>query len=142
MNFCLLLGFGYLLEDRDRPVFAVVPRGRTSRRRQAGSTAKVVTWASSLLVPDGLFVASDLMALDALAVLREHGLRVPGDVAVVGFDDSVAATQACPPLTTVRQPVEEMAKALTLTLLDRIGDPHAPITSRVFPRKLIPRAST
>lgn len=91
---------------------------------------------------DGLFVASDLMALDALAVLREHGLRVPADVAVVGFDDSVAATQARPPLTTVRQPVEEMAKALTLTLLDRIGDPDAPITSRVFPPKLIPRAST
>jgi DNA-binding LacI/PurR family transcriptional regulator len=91
---------------------------------------------------DGLFVASDLMALDALAVLREHGLRVPEDIAVVGFDDSVAATQARPPLTTVRQPVEEMAKALTLTLLDRIGDPDAPITSRVFPPKLIPRAST
>jgi len=91
---------------------------------------------------DGLFVASDLMALDALAVLREHGLRVPDDVAVVGFDDSVAATQARPPLTTVRQPVEEMAKALTLTLLDRIGDPDAPVTSRVFPPKLIVRAST
>jgi DNA-binding LacI/PurR family transcriptional regulator len=91
---------------------------------------------------DGLFVASDLMALDALAVLREHALRVPADVAVVGFDDSVAATQARPALTTVRQPVEEMAKALTLTLLDRIGDPDAPITSRVFPPKLIQRAST
>jgi DNA-binding LacI/PurR family transcriptional regulator len=91
---------------------------------------------------DGLFVASDLMALDALAVLREHALRVPDDVAVVGFDDSVAATQARPALTTVRQPVEEMAKALTLTLLDRIGDPDAPITSRVFPPKLVPRAST
>jgi DNA-binding LacI/PurR family transcriptional regulator len=91
---------------------------------------------------DGLFVASDLMALDALAVLREHSLRVPEDVAVVGFDDSVAATQARPALTTVRQPVEEMAKALTLTLLDRINDPDAPITSRVFPPKLIPRAST
>lgn len=91
---------------------------------------------------DGLFVASDLMALDALAVLREHGRRVPEDVAVVGFDDSVAATQARPALTTVRQPVEEMAKALTLTLLDRIGDPDAPVTSRIFPPKLVVRAST
>jgi DNA-binding LacI/PurR family transcriptional regulator len=91
---------------------------------------------------DGLFVASDLMALDALAVLREHGLRVPQDVAVVGFDDSVAATQARPALTTIRQPVEEMAKALTRTLLDRIGDPDAPITSRVFPPKLVRREST
>ena len=91
---------------------------------------------------DGIFVASDLMALDAVAVLREHALRVPQDVAVVGFDDSDAATQARPALTTVRQPVEEMAKALTLTLLDRIGDPDAPITSRVFPPKLIQRASS
>jgi DNA-binding LacI/PurR family transcriptional regulator len=91
---------------------------------------------------DGLFVASDLMALDALPVLREHGLRVPDDVAVVGFDDSVAATQARPALTTVRQPVEEMAKALTLTLLDRIADPDAPVTSRVFPPKLVVRASS
>ena len=91
---------------------------------------------------DGLFIASDLMALDAVPVLREHGLRVPEDVAVVGFDDSVAATQVRPALTTIRQPVEEMAKALTRTLLDRIGDPDAPITSRVFPPKLVRRAST
>lgn len=91
---------------------------------------------------DGLFVASDLMALDAMAVLREHARQVPEDVAVVGFDDSVAATQARPALTTVRQPVEDMARALTLTLLDRIGDPDAPVTSRVFPPKLVPRAST
>ncbi|GAA3388904.1 LacI family DNA-binding transcriptional regulator [Cryptosporangium minutisporangium] len=90
---------------------------------------------------DGVFVASDLMALDVLAVLREHALRVPEDVGVVGFDDSVAATQARPALTTVRQPVEEMAKALTLSLLDRIGDPDAPITSRIFPPKLIPRST-
>jgi DNA-binding LacI/PurR family transcriptional regulator len=91
---------------------------------------------------DGLFVASDLMALDALAVLRERSLRVPQDVAVVGFDDSVAATQARPALTTVRQPVEDMARALTETLLHRIGNPDAPITSQVFPPKLIIRAST
>jgi DNA-binding LacI/PurR family transcriptional regulator len=91
---------------------------------------------------DGLFIASDLMALDAVPVLREHALRVPEDVAVVGFDDSVAATQARPALTTIRQPVEEMAKALTRTLLDRIGDPDAPITSRVFPPKLVRREST
>jgi DNA-binding LacI/PurR family transcriptional regulator len=91
---------------------------------------------------DGLFIASDLMALDAVPVLREHALRVPEDVAVVGFDDSVAATQVRPALTTIRQPVEEMAKALTRTLLDRIGDPDAPITSRVFPPKLVRRAST
>lgn len=108
-----------------------------------GSGARAMEELLATGVPfDGLFVASDLMALDALAVLREHSLRVPEDVAVVGFDDSVAATQARPALTTVRQPVEDMARALTLTLLDRIGDPDAPITSRVFPPKLVIRAST
>ena len=53
---------------------------------------------------DGIFVASDLMATGALSVLRERGRSVPGDVAVVGFDDSPAATSSAIPLTTVHQP--------------------------------------
>ncbi|MEN3358988.1 MAG: hypothetical protein V7637_2970 [Mycobacteriales bacterium] len=91
--------------------------------------------------PDGLFVASDLMAVGALTVLAERGLRVPQDVAIVGFDDSVAAVEARPPLTTVAQPVEEMARALTLTLLDRIADPDGPVTSRIFAPQLVIRDS-
>jgi DNA-binding LacI/PurR family transcriptional regulator len=91
--------------------------------------------------PDGLFVASDLMALGAMTVLAERGLRVPQDVAVVGFDNSVAAVEARPPLTTVAQPVEEMARALTLALLDRIADPDGPVTSRIFAPRLIVRES-
>jgi DNA-binding LacI/PurR family transcriptional regulator len=90
---------------------------------------------------DGLFVASDLMALGALAVLAERGLRVPDDVAVVGFDDSVAAQEARPELTTVRQPVEEMGRTLTAMLLERIGDPEAPITARIYRPRLVVRES-
>lgn len=92
--------------------------------------------------PDGLFVASDLMALGALAVLAERGLRVPQDIAVVGFDDSVAAVEARPPLTTVQQPIEEMARALTLTLLDRIAAPERPVTSQIFAPRLVIRESS
>lgn len=55
---------------------------------------------------DGLFVASDLMATGTLRVLEERGLRVPEDVAIVGFDDSPAASTARVPLTTVAQPSE------------------------------------
>ena len=69
---------------------------------------------------DGLFVASDLMALGALDALRAAGRRVPGDVAVVGFDDSELASTADPPLSTVRQPIEllgaEMARLLVAQL--------------------------
>jgi DNA-binding LacI/PurR family transcriptional regulator len=70
---------------------------------------------------DAVFVASDLMALGALAALERAGRSVPGDVAVVGFDDSPAAVSASPALTTVRQPwrrvCEEMVRLL-LALLD------------------------
>jgi DNA-binding LacI/PurR family transcriptional regulator len=92
---------------------------------------------------DGLFVASDLMALGALDALRRAGRRVPEDVAVVGFDDSELAREARPALTTVRQPIEglgrELAKAL-LALLDGRGD--TPPAAVVLGTELVIRASS
>jgi len=58
--------------------------------------------------PDAVFVASDTMALGALRAIREAGLRVPEDIALVGFDDFPPALQAEPALTTIRQPVEQL----------------------------------
>jgi DNA-binding LacI/PurR family transcriptional regulator len=69
---------------------------------------------------DGLVVASDLMAAGALRVLAELGRRVPDDIAVVGYDDLGVAERTSPPLTTVRQPVEEMAERATRLLLERV----------------------
>jgi DNA-binding LacI/PurR family transcriptional regulator len=66
---------------------------------------------------DAVFVASDLMAVGALRALRRGGRRVPDDVAVIGFDDSPIARQTEPPLTTVRQPVEEMGSRMARELL-------------------------
>jgi DNA-binding LacI/PurR family transcriptional regulator len=57
----------------------------------------------------GLFVASDLMAVGAIGALRDAGRRVPQDVAVVGFDNSAAATMVEPALTTMRNPIEQTA---------------------------------
>jgi DNA-binding LacI/PurR family transcriptional regulator len=68
---------------------------------------------------DGLFAASDLMALGALAVLRRAGRRVPQDVAVVGFDDNEFAMTADPPLTTVRQDPLLMGRAMVRLYLAR-----------------------
>jgi DNA-binding LacI/PurR family transcriptional regulator len=90
---------------------------------------------------DGVFAASDLMAQGALAVLRAAGRRVPEDVAVVGFDDSSAALTCEPPLTTVRQPVEDMAAEMARLLLRQIADPDTPRTKVVFEPVLIRRQS-
>lgn len=66
--------------------------------------------------PTALFVWSDDVAFGCLRVLEEMGLRVPDDVSVVGFDSSELCDRANPPLTSVRQPVFEMAKEATLLL--------------------------
>jgi DNA-binding LacI/PurR family transcriptional regulator len=90
---------------------------------------------------DGVFVANDLMALGALTVLREAGRRVPGDVAVVGFDDSSAAVAADPQLTTVRHPLEDMAAQSARLLLSRIEDASMRVSSVIYEPALVVRQS-
>ena len=79
---------------------------------------------------DAVFAASDPMAAGALLALRAEGRRVPQDVAVVGFDDAAIAQTTRPRLTTVRQPLGEMARAMTDLLLRRI-DGSAPADAHV-----------
>jgi DNA-binding LacI/PurR family transcriptional regulator len=88
---------------------------------------------------DALFVACDLMATGAMQALAAIGRQVPGDVAVVGFDDSVIAACAVPPLSSVHQPVEAMAAAATRAMLNRELSPH---WRRVFPAVLQVRPSS
>jgi DNA-binding LacI/PurR family transcriptional regulator len=90
---------------------------------------------------DGVFAANDLMAQGALLALRDHGRRVPEDVALVGFDDSSAALNARPQLTTVRQPVEDMAAEMARLLLERIERPDGRMASIIFKPELIRRGS-
>ncbi len=71
---------------------------------------------------EAVLAASDVMAAGTLGVLREAGRRVPEDVALVGVDDSVVARLMDPPLTSVRQPVEEMGRPMTRMLLEKITD--------------------
>ena len=69
---------------------------------------------------DAVFVASDLMAVGALAALAAGGRTVPGDVAIVGFDDSQLATTTQPNLSSVRQPIEEMGREMARLLMEEI----------------------
>ncbi|MFI5910086.1 LacI family DNA-binding transcriptional regulator [Dactylosporangium sp. NPDC051541] len=90
---------------------------------------------------DGVFVANDLMAQGALMALRSLDRRVPEDVAVIGFDDSSAALDARPQLTTVRHPLEDMAAETTRLVLARIDDPALRVESVIFDPKLVVRQS-
>ncbi|BDV29446.1 LacI family DNA-binding transcriptional regulator [Microbacterium terricola] len=71
--------------------------------------------------PDALFIASDLMARGALSVLAAEGLRVPHDVAIVGFDDSPVARSVLPELTTMRQPSFAQGEMMADILLDLLA---------------------
>lgn len=90
---------------------------------------------------DGIFVASDLMAAGAMTVLRSAGISVPGDVAVVGYDDSEAATSTDVPLTTVRQPSEQMGAAMADILIDTLRGRSDHPRMTILPTELVRRAS-
>lgn len=74
---------------------------------------------------DGIFAASDLIAMAILRVLRERGRKVPEDIAVIGYDDLPLATQSTPQLTTVHQDIAEGARAMVASLFDRIAGKEA-----------------
>ncbi|MFF4844635.1 LacI family DNA-binding transcriptional regulator [Streptomyces collinus] len=97
---------------------------------------------------DAVFAGSDVTAAGARQVLREAGRRIPDDVALVGYDDSAIARHMDPPLTSVRQPIEEMGRAMIDLLLSEIAD-RRPAATRglerrhaVLPTELVARASS
>jgi len=89
---------------------------------------------------DAVVVASDLMADGALRVLRQAGRRVPDDVAVIGFDDMELASQTDPPLTTVRQPVNELGRRLARQAM-RLAAGESVEPALILPTELVRRAS-
>lgn len=92
--------------------------------------------------PTAIFAGGFYLAMAVMQVVRRAGLTIPGDVSLVGFDDPVSAPLLDPPLTTVRQPLEEMAAAAYRLVHDGIlGTPGRPQT-RTLPPELIVRGST
>jgi DNA-binding LacI/PurR family transcriptional regulator len=86
-------------------------------------------------MPTALLAAEDSIALSLLRIFHGAGLRVPGDLSIVGIDDIPASGQAFPPLTTLRQPIGEMASAAFSAVLGRLRK------SVSIPGKLIVRES-
>jgi len=90
---------------------------------------------------DAVFVAADIMAMGALRVLHAENRRIPRDVAVVGFDDLMIASTALPPLTTVRQDVEQLGRTMTWCLLGQLAGEEGLPPSLLLPTSLVIRAS-
>jgi LacI family transcriptional regulator, repressor for deo operon, udp, cdd, tsx, nupC, and nupG len=90
----------------------------------------------------GIACGSDLMALGAIREVRARGMGVPGDVSVVGYDDSPLMAFTDPPLTTMRQPVPAMSVAAVRALVDEINGQAAPHSEYMFRPELVVRGST
>lgn len=132
-----LAGFREAMAEHGRPEL-LCAEGDFTRESGAAGMRRLLAEHPDL---DGVFVASDLMALGALPALSRTGRRIPNDVAVVGFDDSSAALACDPELTTVRQPVEDMAAEMARLLLQQIEEPDQPVPSVVFHPALVVRQS-
>jgi LacI family transcriptional regulator len=92
--------------------------------------------------PDAVFAANDLVAMGVLQGLAGHGIRVPEEIAIIGFDDIDFASAAVVPLSSVRQPSQLMGETALRILLSEIDDPDSAAQQVVFTPELVVRAST
>jgi len=88
-----------------------------------------------------IFAQNDLMAIGAIRALREAGYQVPADISVIGFDDIPLISFIDPPLTTIRQPMEELGRRAAQLLVQRIDSPDRPPEQALIRAQLIERAS-
>jgi LacI family transcriptional regulator len=91
--------------------------------------------------PDAVFAASDVMAFGAMRAIREAGLRVPEDIAMVGYEDMPAASQVTPALTSIRQPTERMGSLAVDTLIEMIEKPQSHTKHLMLATELVVRSS-
>jgi len=111
----------------------------------AGGLACAERMLGAAVPPTAIFTSNDDTAAAVIAVAHQRGLRVPGDLSVTGFDDVPIATMLWPDLTTIRQPVADMARRAASLFIEhgprRKGWPH-PAPQHILPHKLVIRGST
>ncbi|MFB8244626.1 LacI family DNA-binding transcriptional regulator [Streptomyces sp. NPDC001046] len=136
---CRLRGYRQALERAGLPV----PASRTVEGDFTEASGRRATAELLERHPevDAVFAASDTMASGALAVLRAAGRRVPDDVAVVGFDDFELARHTDPPLTTVRQPLEQIGRTMVRLLLEEMEQPEVAWRHVILRTQLVVRDS-
>ncbi len=90
----------------------------------------------------GIVCGNDPLALGAIRAVRRLGMSVPGDVSVVGYDDSALMTCTDPPLTTVRQPIDALGRAVVSTLVQQVEGGTVASAELLFEPELVVRGST
>jgi LacI family transcriptional regulator len=135
-----LAGFRRAMEDAGRePSPEHVAQGDFSFESGMAAGHRLLTGGDR---PTAIFAANDKMALGVMAAARELGLAIPGALSVAGFDDTWAAQRSWLPLTTVRQPVEEMCAAATDMLIAAASGETPEPGARAFDFQIVPRGST
>jgi DNA-binding LacI/PurR family transcriptional regulator len=126
------------LDEAGLPIDPVLQAGALSSEEDGRSATEALLARGATF--DAVFAASDLIAIGAIHALTEAGLRVPQDIAVMGFDDIPAACLTSPPLTTLMQDLNAGGDLLVETLIAQIEgrDPPAP----TIPARLVVRRST
>ena len=131
---------GYRMALAERGLRADIVDG--AEFNEVGGREATLKLLARAVRPTALFAANDLMAIGAMEALREQGFAIPGEMAVVGFDDIFVARLVSPGLTTVSQFQYEIGVAAAETLLHRLrGAAASKGTSREMPYKLIERGS-
>lgn len=118
------------------------PRVRLGRYDEASGHHIVSEMIDTGALPDAIVAANNFVALGAITALRQHGIRVPEDVAIACFGDLEAAAVIDPFLTVVSHPAFEIGQEAMRMLLDRIQGDRSPPRERVMPVELIVRRST
>ncbi|GGY99420.1 LacI family transcriptional regulator [Streptomyces nitrosporeus] len=137
---CRLLGYRKALEDAGLgEVSSLVAEGDFTEASGRRAMAGLIERHPEI---DAVFAASDSMAAGALAALHAAGRRVPQDVAVAGFDDFELAGQTEPPLTTVRQPLEEIGRTMVRLLLEEMDRPEVAWRHVILRTRLVVRESS
>ncbi len=130
-----LAAYGCSIDDPDIQIAAV----QTSR---AGGIEAFTRFWRAEAPPTAIVTMSDITALGVLEAAKAHGVRVPEELSIVGFDDLPEAERSLPPLTTVHQPIEEKGRLAAEMLVAALDDEDAEPAHHILPTALLVRGST
>jgi LacI family transcriptional regulator len=134
-------GFSKTVADADAVEVTVSSTARTPTPDEGARLMRLLL-DRTRSVPTAVFAHHDLMALGALAALRERGLECPKHVSVIGFHALPQVDRVTPPLTTIRQPGEELGRIAADMTVAILNSPRQPPVSRSLAPTLVVREST